>query len=162
MQRAQRPPGLRDACIVGPTFQRPLFVRLLGQNLLPYLSCAIIAAAVSSYFSGPTPAGSSAVNTCPQAPHRHRSSEYTVAASGACPTILTRTFGSFCAYTLPCLHSGQRSPCFRFWCRISTVRAPVHGWARFRPWPAGGGAVASACPFSLVSAPAVSPTTAFV
>src|SRR3954447_8432891 len=33
MQRAQGPPGLRDACIVGPTFQRPLFVRLLGQNL---------------------------------------------------------------------------------------------------------------------------------
>src|ERR1019366_746400 len=33
---------------------------------LPYLSCAIIAAAVSSYFSGPTPSGSGAVNTCPQ------------------------------------------------------------------------------------------------
>src|SRR6266852_4354200 len=40
---------------------------------LPYLSCAIIAAAVSSYFSGPTPSGSSAVNTCPQALQRRLS-----------------------------------------------------------------------------------------
>jgi hypothetical protein len=30
---------------------------------------------VSSYFSGPTPSGSCAVNTCPQAPQRNRSSE---------------------------------------------------------------------------------------
>jgi hypothetical protein len=29
------------------------------------LSCAIIAASVSSYFSGPTPSGSCAVNTSP-------------------------------------------------------------------------------------------------
>src|SRR5215475_2604125 len=33
---------------------------------LPYLSCAIMAEAVSSYFSGPTSSGPSAVNTCPQ------------------------------------------------------------------------------------------------
>src|ERR1700733_1269836 len=49
--------------------------RLKGTPL-PYLSCATIAVAVSSYFSGPTPSGSWAVNTCPQAPQRNRSSEY--------------------------------------------------------------------------------------
>ena len=64
---------------------------------LPYFSCAIMADAVSSYFSGPTPSGSSAVNTCPQALQRSRSSSYTVAASGAWPTIRTSAFGSFCA-----------------------------------------------------------------
>src|SRR3954453_23822286 len=32
VQCAKGPPGLRDACIVGATFQRPLFVRLLCQN----------------------------------------------------------------------------------------------------------------------------------
>ena len=42
------------------------------------------------------------------------------------------------------------------------MRAPVNAVARFRPWPAGGGAVASGCPLSLASAPAASPTTAFV
>jgi len=46
-----------------------------GQRIpLPYLSCAIIADAVSLYFSGPTPSGSSAVNTCPQALQRSLSS----------------------------------------------------------------------------------------
>ena len=64
---------------------------------LPYLSCAIIADAVSSYLSGPMPSGSSAVKTCPQALQRNRSSSYTVAASGACPAIRTSAFGSFCA-----------------------------------------------------------------
>ncbi len=42
-----------------------------------------MAEAVSSYFSGPTPSGSSAVNTCPQALQRSRFNSYTVAASGA-------------------------------------------------------------------------------
>src|SRR3954454_20823601 len=32
MHCAKGPPGLCDACIVGATFQRPLFVRLLCQN----------------------------------------------------------------------------------------------------------------------------------
>jgi len=40
----------------------------------PYFKSAIIAAAVSSYFASPTPAGGSAVNTVPHNPQRSRSS----------------------------------------------------------------------------------------
>jgi hypothetical protein len=62
-----------------PQFPWPLFFLL---ELTP--------APVSSYFSEPTPSGSVAVNTCPQAPtrsfacgagQRNRSSEYTAAAT---------------------------------------------------------------------------------
>jgi len=48
-------------------------IRLKGTPL-PYFSCATIAEAVSSYFSGPTPSGSGAVNSCPQALQRNCSS----------------------------------------------------------------------------------------
>src|ERR1700689_2950864 len=61
---------------------------------LPYFSSAIMAAVVSSYFSGPTPSGSGAVNTSPHRLQRRRSSSYTVAASGAWPKILTSVRGS--------------------------------------------------------------------
>jgi len=54
--------------------------RLLAERIFTPLGMqrskgAIIAADVSSYFSGPTPSGSCAVNTCPQAPQRKRSKE---------------------------------------------------------------------------------------
>src|ERR1039458_10391624 len=44
----------------------------------------------------------------------------------------TSTFGSFCPYTLPFPHSGQRSPCVNFWCLMSTFRAPPNPSARQR------------------------------
>src|SRR5450755_3065393 len=105
---------------------------------LPYFSSAIIAAVVSSYFSGPTPSGSSAVNTSPHRLQRSRSSSYTVAANGACPTILTSVRGSFCGYTLPFSQPGQASPVCSVECGTATFRAPVYAVAPLRPWPGGG------------------------
>ena len=61
-------------------------------------------------YPGRCPPASSAVNTCPQALQRRRSISNTVAFSGACPTIRTSVFGSFCVYTLAAWHSGQASP----------------------------------------------------
>ena len=58
-------------------------------------------AAVSSYFSLPTPAGASALNTSPQRLQRSCSHSYTFAASGAIPVIRTSTDGDDIAYTLP-------------------------------------------------------------
>jgi hypothetical protein len=62
---------------------------LIGIELLPYQDAG-------SEVRNGTPSGSSAVNTCPQALQRSLSSSYTVAASGARPTIRTNAFGSFC------------------------------------------------------------------
>src|ERR1017187_6991668 len=58
----------------------------------------------------------------------------------ACPTIRTSTFGSFCPYTLPFPHAGQRSPCVSFWCTIATFCAPANASAPLRPCPGAGGA----------------------
>ncbi len=55
-----------------------------------------MAAAVASYFSGPTPFGCSAVKTSPQPLQRNRSISYRVASNGGRPTIRTSVFGSFC------------------------------------------------------------------
>src|SRR5271165_1829247 len=59
--------------------------------------------------------------------------------------IRTSTLGSFCPYTLPLPHSGQRSPWVRFWCLISTFRAPLNASAPVRPCPGGGGVLLSGC-----------------
>jgi hypothetical protein len=48
-------------------------IRLNGTPL-PYFSSAIMAIAVSSYLSGPTPSGAGAVNNCPQPLQRNCSS----------------------------------------------------------------------------------------
>ena len=50
-------------------------------------------AAVASYFAAPTPSGAAAVNTFPHRLQRSFCSSYTVACTGAWPTMRTRTPG---------------------------------------------------------------------
>ena len=107
-------------------------IRLKGTPV-PYFSSAIIATAVVSYLSVPTPAGSAAVNTWQQPLQRRRSISNTVAFSGACPTMRISVFGSFCRYTLPSRHSGQGSPGLSCACCTETFSAPVKALAALRP-----------------------------
>src|ERR1019366_10739364 len=74
--------------------------------------------------------------------------------------IRTSTLGSFCPYTLPFPHSGQRSPCVSFWCLISTFRAPPNAPAPLRPCPGNGVALLSG--FVPVWESSCFPTTALV
>ena len=99
---------------------------------------------MASYFSGPIPAGSAAVNNCPQPLHRRRSISNTVAFRGACPMIRTRVFGSFWRYTFPEPHSGHGSPGWSVSCRTVTLSAPVKVLAPLRPWPFTAGLAGSA------------------
>ena len=107
-------------------------IRLKGTPV-PYFNNAIIATAVVSYLSVPTPGGSAAVNIWQQPLQRRRSISNTVAFSGACPTMRISVFGSFCRYTLPSRHSGQGSPGLSCACCTETFSAPVKALAALRP-----------------------------
>ena len=85
-----------------------------------------------------------------------------MAASGACPTIRTSTFGSFCPYTLPLSHSGQRSPRFNCECTNAIFRALTNATAALRPCPGAGEASLSGSVPASVSAPSDFPSTALV
>src|SRR5712691_10476366 len=102
---------------------------------LPYFRIATMLADVSSYLSSPTPSGAGASNTSWHRLQRILSSPYTVAWMGACPTILTRTAGSFSGYSFPFPHSVQRSPLFSVGCATFTFRAPGKALAGLRPCP---------------------------
>src|SRR5438876_11154096 len=70
--------------------------------------------------------------------------------------------GSFCSYTLPFKHSGQRSPGFKEACAILIRRAPRYALVPLRPCPGflfsfcfggellGGGALIPACSSTLL------------
>ena len=92
-------------------------------------------AAVSSRFSVPISAGAGGAYTSPHRLQRSCSNSYTVACTGACPTIRTRTAGTFNGYTFPFTHSGHRSPGFISGCVTFTLRAPSYDRAGFRPCP---------------------------
>jgi len=98
-------------------------IRLKGTPV-PYFNNAIIATAVVSYLSVPTPSWL-------------RRGEHLAAAVAAetlhlehgrfqraCPTMRISVFGSFCRYTLPSRHSGQGSPGLSCACCTQTFSAP--------------------------------------
>jgi len=86
-----------------------------------------------------------------------------VAASGACPTIRTSTFGSFGPYTLPFSATPGSDPRASTWGAQSQIfRELQNASAALRPCPGEGEALLSAESPAPVSAPSIFSNTALV